>query len=140
MNQITNSLVEETKSLLLSVKRNYLAVAVNVFKLKSEREWSEDEWVAFYRDDLELQKSQVSKFLKVGEFCVAQGFVKTTLPAVGYENLYLSIAHNKDKSPEYVIAEAATWSSSDYRDSKKDECSHEYPKVLVCSHCFKKMD
>jgi len=140
MNSLNNSLVEETKELLSLVKRNYLAVSVNIFKIKSAKEWNEKDWVEFYEQELELGKSTVSKLLKVGEWIVAQSFCAETLPPVGYQNLYLSINRNKDAEPKYILAEAQTWSKDDYRSAIKDECDHNYPKILVCSHCFKRMD
>lgn len=135
MTNLSKNLIEETKDLLTKIKRNYLAIAVNVYKLKTEREWGDDEWVTFYRDELELQKSQVSKFLKVGQFVLEQGLLKET---VGYEQLYLSIARNKDKSPEYILAEAQTWSHDDYKAQKKDDCK-KHEAILVCKHCWKVM-
>jgi len=140
MNTLSTTFVEETKDLLQSIKRNYLVIAVNVFKMREAQEWNEQEWVDFYEQELELSKSTVSKLLKVGEWIVAQSFCAETLPPVGYQNLYLSIGRNKDAKPEYILAEASTWRKEDYQDAKKDECDHNFPKILVCSHCFKRMD
>ena len=131
------NLIKETKDLLLKIKRNYIAISVNVFKMKSAQEWNEKDWVDFYEQELELEKSQVSKFLKVGQFVLEQSCFKTT---AGYQQLYLSINRNKDKEPAYVLAEAETWKKSDYRDAKKDECDHNYPKVLVCSKCWARIN
>ena len=135
----TNELVQETKELLLSVKRNYLAVSANVFRLYEAWTGSPDQWCDFYEQELELSKSQVSKMRKVGEFVLAHGLLKSTeKPAVGYEALYLSInRHEKDpeQNPALVVAEAATWSKSDFRDSRKEECKT--PDFhLVCTNCW----
>src|SRR3990167_542952 len=135
--KLSTNLIAETKDLLLKIKRNYIAIAVNVFKMKSAQEWNEKDWVDFYEQELELEKSQVSKFLKVGQFVLEQSCFKTT---AGYQQLYLSINRNKDKDPKFVLAEAETWKKSDWIDQKKDDCKHPKPPVSVCPDCWKRID
>lgn len=134
MNTLTNPLIEETKVLVQSIKRNYLAISANLYRIHEGWTGSVDGWVQFYTEELELSKSQVSKMLKVGGFILAHGLLKTT--DVSYEKLYLSINRNPDKDPKYVVAEAQSWSADDYKqDKKEDGHTHEYESF--CKHCWK---
>ena len=132
MTEISNNkLIEETDELLLSIKKHYLAIAANLYRIKNGVERTEDDWVEYYKSR-DLTKSAVSKFLKVGEFVIAHGFQKET---VSYEQLYLSINRNPEKDPKYILAEAKTWHSDDYKAQKKEDCKeHDYH--LYCSKCW----
>lgn len=135
MNYLDTDIVREVKELIQSVKRNYLAISVKVYQIHESREWDGlgDEWVDFYKQELELSKSQVSKMLKVGEFVLKNGMLKET---VSYERLYLSINRNPDGDPKLILAEAQTWSADDHKAQKKDDCKdHDYH--MVCVKCWK---
>lgn len=136
-NKLTNNeIVRETKELLFSVKRNYLAISANVYRLYEAWTGSPDAWVQFYEEELELSKSQVSKMRKVGEFVLAHGLLKATeKEPVSYERLYLSINRNPEADPKYVLAEARSWSPQDYKDDKKESCKT--PDFqMVCVNCW----
>lgn len=130
---LNQNLVEETKKLILSIKRNYIFISANLFKIYNDWGGSPDDWVQFYTEELELGKSQVSKMLKVGEFVLVN---KLTKAEVSYDKLYLSINRNKDKDPEYVLAEAQSWSSEDYKQEKKED-GHAHEFESFCKHCWK---
>lgn len=137
MKEITASLIEHTKALLLGAKKNYLAASVGVYKLYEGWTDSPDTWVEFYEQELELSKSQVSKMRTVGKFIETKGLSLET--DVGYEKLYLSITRNPEAKTEYIVAEAQTWSPQDHKDAKKDECK-EPDYHTVCVNCWATKD
>lgn len=131
MKTISRDLIEETRELILSVKRHYIAISENVFKIYDAWTDSPDEWARFYESDLELHKSQVSKMLKVGQASIANGWRDEQ---VSYEKLYLSLNRHKD-NPQLALSEAKTWPISDYKAQKKDDCTTpEY--IKACKHCW----
>ena len=136
MTALTSNLIKETDELLSSVKKHYLAIAANLYRIKNSRKWLDNEWVEFYQTR-ELKKAAVSKLLKVGEFVLAHGFAKET---VSYENLYLSINAHKDGDPKHILAEAKTWRQEDYKDEARDTCLHPKPPITVCPDCFRRME
>lgn len=139
-NNLENELVQQLRDILVRIKHDYILSSTIVYRIYEAWTGTADEWVDFYTQQLDLSKSQVSKMRKVGGFVLAHSLLKATeKQPVGYEALYLSINRNPDADPKYVLAEAATWSPSDYRDAKKED-GHEHHYELFCSICYKKPD
>jgi len=133
MTQLTNNaLIEETRQLVGTIKRNYLHISANLFRIHEAWTGTVDEWVSFYEQDLELHKSQVSKMLKVGAFVLAHNMLKES---VSYEKLYLSINAHKGEDPKLILAEAQSWHSSDYKAQAKEDCNN--PEFgTYCKNCW----
>lgn len=135
MNEITQNLIEETKVLVFSLKLNYMAIAENLYKIHEDWTGSVDDWVSFYENDLELHKSTVSKMLRVGPASIAHGWRNES---VSIEKLYRSLVRNK-KNPQLALAEAKTWTPTDYKAQVKEDCkTPEYD--TYCKNCWSNKD
>lgn len=127
------NLVEETKQLMTSVKRHFIAISENVYQLHETWIASPDEWVDFYENELELHKSQVSKMLKVGKASLEYGWREET---VSIEKLYGSLNRHRD-NPQLALAEAKTWTFQDAKEDKKED-GHNHEYAMYCGICWKK--
>lgn len=126
-------LIQETKELITSIKRNYLLISANVFRIYEQWHGTADKWVDFYTQELELSKSQVSKMRQVGEFILANNMLKEN---VSYDKLYTSIVRHKGEDPKYILSEAQTWGDDDYKAAKKEECQNpKYITIELCENC-----
>jgi len=90
-------------------------------------------------DGLDRSRGWASQQLTIHKvFTLDGGIPPEQVETIGMNRLYKA-ARLKDKTPEEKFAVASTWSLSDFKEDRKDECpGHEYE--LFCKHCWKRKE
>lgn len=130
----TTELIIQTKNLLTAVRGSLIRVAMNLYRIKSEKAYG-DSFGAFCEGELGISESFASKLLTVNKvYLVEGGAVPEDLENIDYERLYL--AAKLDAPVEEKIAMARTLTRSEIKTSKAEKDAHKGDFGSYCRLCW----
>lgn len=122
-------LLAKTKELNIQADSTYIALGMALLQVEETKayEGSYQTFAEYYQNELNRDKSTISRLLSVAQWVRQSGF--TAIPQeVGYNNLYESIKALPTETPEYVLEFAKQNTLQEIRDEKreKDHGVHEH--------------
>lgn len=138
MTQLTNNqvLIQETKSLIGSVRQNLVKVAANLHFLRATGEHEKfGEWA---EEEFGLSRSMTSKLLTSYQaWVVRAGIPLERLENIDYEKLYGYVPLLEGKDPEQALAEVNSWSRADIKAEKSEKAPCFHPNIQrCCTECW----
>ena len=144
MNEITNSILQETAKCFTAARKNLMQGAAQLYKISKEDLWDNGQYSSFseyLNGECQISDSFASKLITVYTHYVINGGVsQIKLESVDYEKLYLATKLTGDAEEQAVKAE--TLSRSEIKDElgSKDgvDCAHTN-LIQICAHCGKRV-
>ena len=138
--QVKNALLDKVQKLNRILEKSYLELAValvEVVETEAYKEAGYDEFSMYYRDELNREKSTISRLLTVGEWLIKYKLLKEANGA-SYAKLAVSISAYPDKPTEYILAAAKTNTLSELLQSNRERVNGpciEHKPIQICSEC-----
>lgn len=137
MNELSiPSLIEETKSLLGSVRQSLVKVAANLHFLRETGEQEKfGEWA---EEEFGLSRSMTSKLLTIySAWILRAGLSQEQIEGIDYEKLYGYVPLLEGKTKEQALAEVQSWSRGDIKAEKNEKAPCFHPIVQpICTECW----
>lgn len=146
MNEITtepfsNGVLEDCIDAFRRARGDLLKGAALLFKIRETNAWEPHfaSFTAFVESGCQMNKSQASRLLTVYEHYVVENKMGVELlNGINPEKLYL--ARKSAPTVEDQVAKAKTLSVAELREENTEIDLHACEPILVCKHCWKRLD
>lgn len=137
MNELSiPTLIEETKSLLGTVRQALIRVGGNLHFLRKNGTY--EKFGAYVEEEFGLSQTTTSKLLNSYEnWVVKMGFTVEELEGIDHEKLYGYIPLLEGKTKEQALAEVTAWSRKDIKEEKTEKTPCFHPLIQrMCTECW----